>query len=135
MISLTRETHEALLAYAQEGVPEEVCGVLGGHRESDTHIESIYRIPNVATNPHVEYVIDPEAQLDAMEEIESTGREVVGFYHSHPRGPEEPSETDAERATWPGFYYLIVALDGQPSISTWRWTGERFETGVLDIIS
>ena len=135
MISLTSEVHEALLEHAHDGAPEEVCGVLGGRRKSDTRIESVHRVPNVASHPRVEYVIDPEAQLDAMEDIESGGQAVVGFYHSHPRGPEGPSETDAARATWPGFHYLIVTLDGQPSIGAWRWDGERFEKGVLNVIS
>jgi proteasome lid subunit RPN8/RPN11 len=133
VIALTNEGRDALLEHAQNGAPEEACGVLGGRRESNIRIESIHRVPNVATKPRVEYVIDPETQLDAMEDIESTGKDVVGFYHSHPSGPTGPSETDAQRATWPGHCYLIVALDGEPSIGAWRWDGERFEREQLTV--
>lgn len=132
MISLTSEVRDALLTHARDGAPAEVCGVLGGQCGSATHIESVHHVPNVATNPRVEYVIDPEAQLDAMEDIEAAGWEVVGFYHSHPTGPTGPSETDAARATWPGFHYLIVALDTQ-TVGAWRWDGEQFERERLTV--
>ncbi|HET7325216.1 MAG TPA: desampylase, partial [Halococcus sp.] len=131
---LTNEVHDALLEHARDGTPEEVCGVLGGRCGSDTRVESVHRVPNVASQPRVEYVIDPEAQLDVMEDIETSGEAVVGFYHSHPDGPNEPSETDVTRATWPGFYYLIVSLPGQ-TVGTWHWDGERFEREEIRVLS
>lgn len=134
MISLISEVHNALLAHARDGTPEEVCGVLGGRRESDTRVESVHRIQNVASQPRIKYVIDPEAQLDAMEDIETSGEDIVGFYHSHPDGPKEPSETDVTRATWPGFHYLIVSLPGQ-TVSAWRFDGERFERKEVVVLS
>ena len=39
----------------------------------------------------------------------------------------EPSETDREQATWPGYSYAICAFDGYPYLGSWRWTGERVE--------
>ena len=126
MLRLDSAVRETLLDHAREGAPAEICGVLGGHRDDEVRIESVHRTPNVATRPRGEYAIDPAAQLDAMESIESEGSEVVGFYHSHPAGPAGPSETDATRATWPDFHYVIVSLDG-PTIGAWRWDGERFE--------
>ncbi|MFC6725709.1 Mov34/MPN/PAD-1 family protein, partial [Halobium palmae] len=82
------------------------------------------------------YELDPEAALEAIERVESSGRDVVGFYHSHPRGPLEPSATDRARATWPGYVYCIVVPGGESGTSSegvraWRWTGEAFES--LDV--
>jgi proteasome lid subunit RPN8/RPN11 len=48
---------------------------------------------------------------------------VVGFYHSHPRGPAAPSETDRDRATWTGYVYAIVAPE---AVVAYRWTGASF---------
>ena len=60
-----------------------------------------------------------------MDRIEENGMEVVGFYHSHPIGPDEPSETDAADATWDGYSYVIVSLNGShPFVGSWRWTGD-----------
>ena len=134
VISLSNGVCPTLLEHAREGAPEEVCGVLGGRRGNASRVESVHQVPNVATRPRTEYRIDPEAQLDAMETIEAAGRGVVGFYHSHPTGPREPSETDAAWATWPGFHYLVVSLDGL-TVGAWRWDGERFENELLTISS
>jgi proteasome lid subunit RPN8/RPN11 len=117
-----------LFAHAREGAPEEVCGVLGGRRAPDGTdvVTGLRRVPNVADTPGTRYELDPSVQMDAMEEIEEAGDEVVGFYHSHPRGPTEPSATDARLATWPDYLYCIVSLPDE-SVGAWRWTGEAFE--------
>jgi proteasome lid subunit RPN8/RPN11 len=69
-----------------------------------------------------------------MRTIEDGGEDVVGFYHSHPSGPPRPSQTDTARATWEGYSYVIVSLDGQqPYVGSWRWTGDHFEQEVVAI--
>jgi proteasome lid subunit RPN8/RPN11 len=117
-----------MVAHAREGSPAEVCGVLGGESGERSRADRSQRVENVATTPRTRYELDPAAQLAAMQTIEADGREVVGFYHSHPEGPAGPSETDAAQATWPGYSYVIVSLAGEaPSVRAWRWTGESFE--------
>lgn len=116
-----------MVAHARKGAPEEVCGILAGTRRESTHrVEERYPAENTADRPRTRYEIDPREQLQLMETIESDGRSVVGFYHSHPRGPPGPSATDAAQARWPDRSYVIVSLDGEPSIGSWRWTGEEF---------
>jgi proteasome lid subunit RPN8/RPN11 len=127
MLRLTREVYDAAIDHAREGAPAEVCGVLGGERGPTSHARTLRRAENVAADPRTEYRIDPAEQLALMEEVEAAGEEVVGFYHSHPHGPAEPSPTDRRRATWTERSYLIVVLDGGwPYVGSWRWTGERF---------
>ena len=49
--------------------------------------------------------------------------EVVGFYHSHPRGSAEPSPVDRETA-WPWYVYLIV--DPVAGVArAWRLADDR----------
>ncbi|WP_336345285.1 desampylase [Halalkalicoccus ordinarius] len=137
MIEFDRASYDAIVEHAREGTSEEVCGVLGGeHGEERSHVETVHRARNVAETPETRYHIDPEQQLELIDGIEEAGRDVVGFYHSHPAGPTEPSETDADRATWPGFSYVIVALDGEPFVGAWRWNGEneRFEGEIVRVV-
>jgi proteasome lid subunit RPN8/RPN11 len=128
MLRMAREVYDATVDHAREGVPAEVCGVLGGNRGATSHARTVHRAENVASDPRIEYRIDPTEQLALMEEVEAAGEDVVGFYHSHPRGPAEPSPTDRRRATWTDRSYVIVVLDGtHPYVGSWRWTGEDFE--------
>lgn len=153
---LPEHVRSKIVAHAREGAPEEVCGILAGSRgdgeHADHRVEAARPAGNVADRPRTRYEIDPREQLELVEAVEDAGRAVVGFYHSHPRGPGEPSATDAAEATWPGRSYLIVSLDGgvdsrdspevpgehaasgtsaerhpsDASVGSWRWTGEEF---------
>jgi proteasome lid subunit RPN8/RPN11 len=134
---LSRETYEDVITHAREGMPEEVCGVLGGRRDGNrTEVTAARRVTNVAERPLDRYELDPVEQIRAMEAVEDGGGEVVGFYHSHPRGPDRPSGVDERLATWPDHSYLVLSLadSDDPDVGSWRWTGERFEpeTVVLD---
>ncbi|HKL28912.1 MAG TPA: desampylase [Natrialbaceae archaeon] len=128
MIVLGSTVREAIVDHAREGAPAEVCGVLAGsHDREESRAERAHRTPNVAPSPRVTYEIDPEVLFETIDEIESSGREVVGFYHSHPDGPPRPSPTDEARATWEGYSYVIVEPGADPRVGSWRWTGETFE--------
>lgn len=127
MLRLDPTVREAIVDHAREGAPAEVCGVLGGsHGDAESAATTSERAENVAANPRTRYELAPAEQLRLMDGIEEQGDDVVGFYHSHPAGPPGPSETDAAQATWEGYSYVIVDLSGEPSVGSWRWTGERF---------
>ena len=128
MLVLTRDAYRAILDHATEDAPREACGILAGRREGDrTLVERAHRVPNVAPTPRLTYAMDPEAQFQTMETVETHGQSIVGFYHSHPAGPAGPSETDRDRARWPGHHYLIVSLARRPAVvDAWRWEDERF---------
>lgn len=128
MLSLARPDYDELIDHASDGTPEEVCGVLGGTYSAErSRVTRTHRAANVSDRPRTEYYMDPEEQLRLIDEVEDDDDDVVGFYHSHPTGPTVPSTTDAARATWPGYSYVIVALDGHPYVGSWRWTGDGFE--------
>ena len=52
--------------------------------------------------------------------------DVLGFYHSHPDHPAQPSETDRE-AAWPGYSYVIQSVrDGRAAeVRSWRLQDDR----------
>ncbi len=127
-LSVPQAVYDSLLSHARQGAPEEVCGVLGGR---DSTIESAHRVPNVADLPTTRYELDPETQLRAIEQAECDG-ELLGFYHSHPEGPQEPSATDRAQATWANAYYVIVSLP-EESVTAWYWTGDRFVRESVDV--
>jgi len=130
-LTLARTAYDRLLTHARERRPREVCGVLGGrHGGADAGRDGLvtrYRpVENAAADPRTTYRMDPADLLAALEAVEAEA-DVVGFAHSHPRGPSDPSPTDRARATWPGHVYAIVDLGGEhPDVGAWRWTGDRF---------
>ena len=145
-IVLLESVRDGILAHARAGAPAEVCGILAGVRRSgdgttESRVETHHPAENVAETPRTRYAIDPREQLELMEQIEDAGREVVGFYHSHPSGPARPSATDAARATWPDRSYVIVSFgagDGEAesdaSVGAWHWTGEEFVAETVRVV-
>jgi proteasome lid subunit RPN8/RPN11 len=154
MLALTRRVYDDVIGHARERAPAECCGVLGGERRADDPLASTdesttaprdgaekgssadryRRASNVATEPRTAYELDPTEQLAHMQSIEDSGREVVGFVHSHPAGPPAPSRTDERQATWTGYSYVIVSLGGaEPFVGSWRWTGTAFEREVVAV--
>ena len=128
-LTLPTAIADAIQEHARAGAPEEIVGILAGHRENgNSTVTRAYRATNAAKRPRTRYEIAPQMELELLDRIDDAGLETVGFYHSHPKGPIEPSETDAELAAWPGYSYVIVSLGSdRPEIGSWRWRGDRFE--------
>ncbi|WP_336021814.1 desampylase [Halobellus salinisoli] len=132
---LTREVYDDIVYQGYGGGSEEICGVLAGEYGDERSVVSeAHQVDNVAETPQIRYAMDPEEQLETIESIEAAGREVVGFYHTHPTGPVHPSDTDAERAAWPGYSYAICAFDGYPYLGSWRWAGDAFEREAVELV-
>jgi proteasome lid subunit RPN8/RPN11 len=107
-----------VVRHAREAAPAECCGLLLGH---DDEIAEAVRTRNVADQDQSRFVVDPKDHIDGRREARRRGLEVVGFYHSHPRSPASPSETDREEASYPGHLYLIVSLAGSaPDVAMFR---------------
>ena len=128
MLSLTRDAYDAVVRQGYRGGDREVCGVLAGdYGDEESRVLDVSPVANAADTPQVRYAMDPEEQLAAIDGVEDDGLDVVGFYHTHPAGPTHPSDTDVDRATWPGYSYAICAFDGYPFLGSWRWRGDGFE--------
>ena len=72
------------------------------------------------------FLISPEAYRRAEAEADSTDRRLLGFYHSHPDHPAEPSAFDLEHA-WPNLSYVIVSVRGGrvEDVRSWRLRPDR----------
>jgi proteasome lid subunit RPN8/RPN11 len=96
-----------MLQHAIEAAPEECCGLLLGH---SGEVIDVVRAANVAADPLRRYQVDPAAHFAAIRRGRAAGFEVIGAYHSHPRGPAVPSETDRAQAYEdPSFVHVLVA--------------------------
>lgn len=95
-----------IIDQARDARPEEACGLLAGRHG---RVDQVYPLPNAERSP-VRYLAEPQAQLDAMLEIEERGDEIVGIYHSHLAAPAYPSPTDVAMAAYPDAVHLIVSL-------------------------
>lgn len=122
MIVLPAAIRDDLVRRARAGAPAEDCGVLAGSfGDAESRVAEHYPTANAAERPRERYRIAAPTLLEALERIDGNGLEAVGFWHSHPRGPSTPSETDRERAAWPDRSYAIVSLAPAPTVRSWRW--------------
>lgn len=119
---------DEMIAHAQEEAPNEACGLVVAHgRKVRTQ-----RARNVAEEPRITFVIDPEAWL-AIPEAD----EVVGIYHSHPVTPAEPSTADLVGCEASGLPWHIVTPSGahhyfEPSGYQAPYRGRPYVYGTLD---
>ncbi len=97
---------------ADESLPEEACGLLSG---IDQQVHEVISVPNLLHSP-VRYRMDPVQQIWALNHIEERGMELAGIFHSHPSGPDRPSETDIAESYYPDSAYVILF----PVESKWK---------------
>jgi proteasome lid subunit RPN8/RPN11 len=111
IIQFRTEQVAAIVAHAQETVPLECCGLIGG--SADGRAEKVYRLSNVAANPDLAYEAAPEELFAAQREMRSRSEQLLAIYHSHPRATDAvPSDTDVRLAYYPDAVYVIVSLAG-----------------------
>jgi proteasome lid subunit RPN8/RPN11 len=127
----------AVRGHGARTYPEECCGFLLGRVEgADTRVTRVLPADNErGDSRHNRFVIGPEIVLAAHKAARGAGLSVVGYYHSHPDHPAEPSEFDREHA-WPGVSYLIVAVRGGAAAEARSWRlrddRERFTEEAVD---
>lgn len=121
-LELPAAIRRRLLAAADAGVPEEICGALLGRPTAEgARVVDIVPLPNRAERPRDAYRVDP-ADLEPLFRTAS----VIGFYHSHPGGPADFSALDAAEAL-AGYWYVVVGgrtavgpVDGSAELFAWR---------------
>ena len=115
---LPQNIQDAIIAHAREGEPEEICGLLRG---MDGIVIDYQRARNVATNPIMDYEVDPAALLVQFL-WEEQGDGMVAIYHSHPEDPAYPSASDAINAHYPDAVYIICSLldEEHPDLKGYR---------------
>ena len=124
---ISRAHWDELIAHSQEDAPNESCGY-GSF--SDGRIEQLHRSENLRASPYG-YELDAKSLL-AANELDDDGHGVV-VYHSHPRSPAEPSQTDINLATYPHWTYLIVSLQSDPEVRGWRIVDGRVQEEPIEV--
>ena len=109
-----------LLAAAQAALPGEACGLLLGRREAGgVQWCAVHPARNLDSELD-RFRVHPEDHLAAEREAQRQGLEVLGAWHSHPRGPARPSAADLAGSP-EGWWMAIVgcAGGGAPELRWW----------------
>ena len=114
--------------HAIEAYPEECAGAMVGmNLDGMKIVVDVWR----ADNTHEEersrrFLIEPLKIKEFEEKAADRDMDVLGFYHSHPDHPAEPSEYDREHA-WPVYSYVIASVgeDGVKEMRSWVLRDDR----------
>ncbi|HVR69395.1 MAG TPA: M67 family metallopeptidase [Vicinamibacteria bacterium] len=141
-MQIPRAQVEAILSHARGGYPFEVCGVLLG-RGSDgaRRVDEVVAVANRETEaPRVRYQIAPEDLIRIQREAREQGREILGYYHSHPDHPARPSETDrriAAEGLSDGVIHVVVGVQrgekATPTAWVFRDASQAFDEEPFDV--
>lgn len=124
--------NEALIAGG-----EECCGLLLGQMETQSGMQRIEKIDlavptaNLAQDPHTHFEIDPKALIAAHKAAREGGRQVLGYYHSHPTGLAVPSTTDEAHSSGDLRVWAIIA---QSKVAFWRDSGDGFTSLLFRVV-
>jgi len=123
-LQLSAQVDAAIRAHGAETYPNECCGALIGR---DGVATETLALPNTTEEgPRRRFKVRPQDYRAAEGRAAQVGGELLGFYHSHPDHPAQPSQTDLDYA-WPFFSYVIVSVREGVSgdMTSWRLRGDR----------
>lgn len=97
---------QQMLDHARREPQVECCGMLAGR---EGVITRAFPATNAGKNPATEYEVAPKELFRLTREIRAAGLQLLGIYHSHPNGKNEPSPRDIEQAYYPDVAYFIIS--------------------------
>ena len=98
-----------VICHLERVLPEEGCGLLAGKAG---RVERVFAVENSLHSP-TRFEMDAVAQVNAMMVIENMGSDLLAIYHSHPLGPDHPSEMDTRLFYYPEAASLIGSYEHQ----------------------
>ena len=108
---------DAMVDHCLRDAPLECCGLLGGVAPL---VSSIHPLRNSDAS-ETRYNADPQDLIRAVVDLRSRGAEILAIYHSHPRWPAIPSQTDLRENHYGAVPRIIVSLLGpEPDVRVWR---------------
>jgi proteasome lid subunit RPN8/RPN11 len=127
-IRLSPTVNEAIRRHAASIYPYECCGaMIGSEQDGVVDVVDVRQLVNVTDEgPRRRFLVSAEDYRQSEAYARRVGADLVGFYHSHPDHPAEPSQYDLDHA-WPNFSYVIVSVRaGKPEdLRSWRLTADR----------
>lgn len=120
MIQIPASLITRIEAMALDAEPNEVCGFLVGVFAANgaAEVNRLVQSPNIAADPGHRFEIDPVIHFGLQRRLRESGEQIVGTYHSHPRGPAQPSPTDCAEAFEPNWFWLITTPGDGDQMST-----------------
>jgi len=120
MLALSQADYGEIRNHGEETYPHECCGVLlGQFSDEGRMVEATVRCGITRTDsPQNRYHIAPQELVRVQRQAREKGLEIIGFYHSHPDHPAQPSSTDLAEAHWIGCSYVITAVQQGKAVLT-----------------
>lgn len=106
MLHIPRKLAETVFDLAYAGLPQKVCGILGGNGGIVTTVIPVANIAPISEH----FVMDPGEQINVMREMHEQGLEMIGIYHSHLENPAFPTVDDINRPLSSDVSHVIVSL-------------------------
>ncbi|MBR1645140.1 MAG: M67 family metallopeptidase [Selenomonadaceae bacterium] len=125
MIIFSREQFSELVEHARNSLPNEDCGLLGGTVNDEVkRVEKIYFLTNVDASPE-HFSLDAKEQFAAVKDMRAHGWQLLGNFHSHPSSPARPSDEDKRLVFDTNLSYLILSLEQEPTLKSFRFDREK----------
>jgi proteasome lid subunit RPN8/RPN11 len=130
-VVIPAELYKRMIRQATDAFPEETCGILASDNGT---ARQVYPIANVSQSPVI-FQMDSQEQLAAVLEIEDRGWDLGAVYHSHPRTPAVPSETDVKFAFYPEALTIIISLANRarPEMRAYRIVDGQVSEETIDV--
>jgi proteasome lid subunit RPN8/RPN11 len=116
--------HLQAIITSATGSSDEVCGILLGRRTPEFVVDQLVPAWNLHPTPRSNFLLDAASLLQADQEARMMGREIIGFFHSHPDGVAIPSMHD-RRDAWPEHVYIISAPGASRFVYLCAWIIKR----------
>jgi proteasome lid subunit RPN8/RPN11 len=132
MIRIPRSILQKMIEHARREDPLECCGILGGMNET---AQKSFEIRNLKSSS-VQFLMDPQGQLNAFEEMEESSMEMLAVYHSHPQTIPFPSEMDVQETLDPDMPSIIISLKekDEPMVKAFRIEKEAIYLEEIELI-
>ena len=136
-LTIPNALYHQLREHGEATYPHECCGVLVGEfgETGEKSVKAVVpcgntRIDSLANRYH----IDPAELGRVQREAMLAGRDIVGFYHSHPDHPARWSTTDLSEAHWIGCSYVITSVQQGKAAETnsFELTGDNSNRRFVD---
>lgn len=122
---IRQELLDAIVAHARDELPNECCGLLTGDPHTGFAAHR-FALVNALASP-LRFESSPESLFAALHAMRDYGEELLAVYHSHPRGPDSPSQWDREMNYSDAVATLIVSFAAaEHSVGVWMLVGDRF---------
>ncbi len=124
MLTITTDALQAIHTHGEAAYPNEGVGLLlGTANGAGKTAMAALPLPNTwAPDEQANrYQVTGADMLQGEKEAARLGLDVLGFFHSHPDHPAEPSRWDHEWATWPWYSYVITTVARGRATVTRSW--------------